>query len=139
MKRIVTISLMLLIMFSGISVKIALHYCGGSFSEMKVSLSGKLATCGMEHQSGKKSSQDLITRHCCNDIISSFSIDTNYVPSNCYSLPDLAQEINHSFILQNAMLINPEITVSAISGDKKPPGNFSPFNVEQQVLCIFRI
>lgn len=139
MKRIVSISLMILIIFSGISVKIASHYCGDSFSGTKVSLTGKLASCGMEHQSGTNSSQDLITSHCCEDTMSSFSISTNYVPSSCYALPDIGQEINHTFILNNDLLSSLQIPISAISNNKLPPGLFSPDSIEQQVICIFQI
>jgi hypothetical protein len=130
---------MLLILFSGINIKIASHFCGGNFAATKVSLTGELASCGMEHQSGTKSPQDLISSHCCEDVISSYFISPNYVPSSCCYLPDIGQEINHTFIVHNELFFSQEISVSAISGNKRPPGCFIPVGVEQQVICIFRI
>jgi hypothetical protein len=139
MKRIFTIPLMLLILFTGINVNIASHYCGGNFAATKVSLNGELASCGMEHQPGTKPSEDLISSLCCEDIMSSFNISTNYVPSSCCSLPDIGQEINHTFILYNELFISQQIPVSAISNSKRPPGFFTPVSIEQQVICVFQI
>lgn len=139
MKRLFSIPLILLILFSGINVNIAAHYCGGNFSASKVSLNGTLASCGMEHQAGSKSFQDLISNHCCEDFISSLAISVNYIPSICHSIPDIAPELNHLFILTDELLNSQCITVSSICGNNKPPGNFSPVSVEQQVICIFQI
>lgn len=139
MKRIISIPLILLILFTGININVASHYCCGHHSATKVSFSGKLASCGMEDQTGIKSDQDLISNHCCEDIISSWSISTNYVSSSCPCPPDSGQEISHSYIIQSSLIISQDIPVSAISGNKKPPGTFSPVDVEQQVICIFQI
>lgn len=139
MKRIISIPLVLLILFTGINVKIASHYCGGNFSAIKVSLTGKLASCGMENQSVEKPSEDLFSRHCCDDVISSVSISTNYVPySFCY-IPVAGLEIINTFRTQDQLVIGQPVTVSAISGSKIPPGGFSPSDVEQQVICLFQI
>ena len=61
MKRIVSIPLLFIILFSGINVKFASHYCGGNFSGTKVSLTGELATCGMEQEQMTESSDVLIS------------------------------------------------------------------------------
>jgi hypothetical protein len=139
MKHIIAIPLALLILFTGINVKIASHYCGGNFSAVKVSLTGKMASCGMENQSVAKPSEDLFSRHCCDDVISSVSISTNYVPSSFCYIPVAGQEINNTFITQDQLVIIQPVTISAISGSKRPPGGFSPSDVEQQVICIFQI
>jgi hypothetical protein len=139
MKRIVSIPLLILILFSGINVKIASHFCGGNFSAAKVSLNGELASCGMEQESGGLSSQVHISRHCCDDIIFSFSISTNYVTSTVCSLPEIGQQINNTFFIQDQLFISQSIPVSSNSGTPRPPGRFSPVSVEQQYICIFRI
>ena len=41
MKNVISIPLALLILFTGINVQIASHYCGGNFAAAKVSLTGK--------------------------------------------------------------------------------------------------
>lgn len=139
MKHIISIPLALLILFTGINVKIASHYCGGNFSAAKVSLTGKTASCGMEHPSVQKPTEFLFSRHCCDDVISSVSISTNYVPSSFWYLPDTGQEIINTFITLDELDIYQPVTISAISGSKRPPGGFSPSDVEQQVICIFQI
>jgi hypothetical protein len=139
MKRIIYIPLILLILFSGINVKIASHFCGGNFSSAKVSLSGKMATCGMEENTRKESSRVQISRHCCDDIISSFSISENYVPSTCSHLPDPGQHINNNFIIQDEQFISRSNPVSENPDLRRPPGRFNPASVEQQIICIFRI
>ncbi|MFZ0283138.1 MAG: hypothetical protein WAL29_15920, partial [Bacteroidales bacterium] len=66
MKRILSIPLVLLIAFSGISLKLATHYCGGNVVDTKVSLSGRHATCGMEHR-GDFNNEVTLRSICCED------------------------------------------------------------------------
>jgi hypothetical protein len=139
MKHIIAIPLSLLILFTGINVKIASHYCGGNFAAAKVSLTGKTASCGMEHQSNEKPAEHLFSRHCCDDVISSVSISINYVPSSFCYIPVTGQDINNTFITQDQLAIIQPVTISSVSGSKRPPGRFSPSDVEQQVICIFQI
>jgi hypothetical protein len=139
MKMIVAIPLMLVILLSGINLQIASHFCRGNYSGSKVSLDGRLASCGMEDQSGKHSSEDLIATHCCDDVISSLSISPNYITSSCPDLPDPRQERIHISFIQSELLVSNEISLSLASGYVWPPGTFNPKGVEQQVLCIFRI
>jgi len=139
MKHIISISLSLLILFTGINVKIASHYCGGNFAAAKVSLTGKTASCGMEHQSNEKPAEDTFARHCCDDVIASVTISTNYVPSSFCYITVTGQDVNNTFITQDQLTIVQPVIISAISGSKRPPGGFSPSDVKQQVICIFRI
>ena len=139
MKTILSIPLSLLILFTGINVKIASHYCGGNLSAVKVSLNGEHASCGMEQQSGTKPSEDQFSRHCCDDVISSVCISINYVPVSTWSIPNAGQEINHTFITQDQLLISQPVHLSVLSGSRRPPGGFSPSAVEQKVICIFQI
>jgi hypothetical protein len=139
MKTIISIPLALLILFTGINVNIASHYCGGNLSAVKVSLNGELASCGMEQQSGEKPAEDLFSRHCCDDVISSFSISTNYVPAPFCFIMFAGLEINHTFITQDQLFISLPVHANVFSGSRRPPGGFSSSDVEQQVICIFQI
>jgi hypothetical protein len=139
MKTILSIPLALLLLFTGINVNIASHYCGGKLSAVKVSLNGERASCGMEQQSGAKPSEDLFSRHCCDDVISSVCISLNYVPASYLSIPYAGQDINHIFITQDQLLISRPVHLSILSGSRRPPGKFSPSSVEQQVICLFQI
>jgi hypothetical protein len=139
MKTILSISLALMILFTGINVNIASHYCGGNLSAVKISLNGELASCGMEQQSGTKPSDDLFSRHCCDDVISSVCISINYIPVSCWSIPYTGQEVNHTFIIQDQLIISQPIQLTVFSGSTRPPGAFSPSDVEQQAICVFQI
>jgi hypothetical protein len=139
MKRLVAIPLLLMMLFSGVTVQIASHYCKGSYSGSKVSLDGKLASCGMEDMSVTHSSEDIISSHCCSDVISSVAFSTNYISSACTDLPDPRQEINHFSLLSNELIASREICFPLASDSVRPPGLLNCTSIEQQVLCIFRI
>jgi hypothetical protein len=139
MKRVVSIPLLLMILFSGLSVQIASHYCKGNFSGSKVSLNGQLASCGMEDLSGAISSEDQISNHCCDDIISSLSFSPDFISSSCHDLPDPRQEIYHLSVIQNELPVIQDFSISLTTSKNRPPGTFNPDGIEQQDLCIFRI
>ncbi len=42
---------------SGMKVSIDRHYCGGQLAATKISVTGKLASCGMETQDHRNSNQ----------------------------------------------------------------------------------
>jgi hypothetical protein len=138
MKTVISIPLVLLILFTGININIASHYCGGNISGTKVSLTGELASCGMEHQSGNKSSLPLISSHCCDDVISSCAISTIYVPS-FFSVPDHGLDFSQTSNLPTGSVIGYDPEILILTGIKRPPGNYIPDCHDQQVLCIFRI
>jgi hypothetical protein len=139
MKRIVAIPLLLVILISGINVQIASHYCGGNFSGNKVSLDGKLASCGMEDRSVKHSSEEVISNHCCSDVISSPVISSNYISSSASDIPDPRQEIINIAFISSELPTSQEIFFSLTEGSLRPPGYSNHNGIEQQVLCIFRI
>lgn len=138
MKTIASIPLILLILFTGINVKFATHYCGGSVAATKVSLNGELATCGMEHSTHSKSVQQILTKECCEDYTTSYSFCSNYFPT-VYSTNETLQQVksvidttpvNRDF---QEFILNQSIT------SIRPPGTYSPNSVSQPSICIFRI
>jgi hypothetical protein len=139
MKRLISIPLLVLILFSGININIASHYCGGRLAAIKVSLTGETASCGMEEHSSDLPPNGSITKHCCDDIISSISIGNNYVPSVNITLPDNGPELNHFYIALPDLFKDHGKLLSYLSSILKPPGSFIPNDVEQQSICIFRI
>ncbi len=139
MKITASIILTLLIIFSGIRVNVASHYCMGSLSATKVSLSGELASCGMEHGTPAPSAQDMYTRHCCSDKLSSLSISINYIPTECSVLSDGGNHIVPAFPVQNGPVADQLSLLSVLTGIKRPPGIYTPVEVQQQIICIFRI
>lgn len=138
MKTIISIPLILLILFSGINVKFATHYCGGYVAATKVSLTGELATCGMEQPSDKNATQDSFRNKCCDDVTSAYTICNNYLSSSHF-VNDPVQQVTHVIYVPPDLLKNQESTINASSNCVRPPGTFSANSVVRPVLCIFQI
>ena len=138
MKSIISIPLLLMLLLSGTSVKFSSHYCGGNFSSLKVSLNGETASCGMEKESVKEYSEDMFSRHCCDNVNSSYTIATNYFPS-CPIVNYPLREVIRTAYVPSDLLLNHEIPISVPADKRRPPGIFCPGCVDQQVLCIFQI
>jgi hypothetical protein len=137
MRKILSIPLFVLILFSGITVNFATHYCGGSVAATKVSLNGELATCGMESASDNKSKEDLFANHCCDDVTAFYSLSSNYIPS-FYFHNDLFQQVSFFTEIPSENTIHNILLITS-SEIIRPPGTHSPNSVERQVLCVFRI
>jgi hypothetical protein len=138
MKSIISIPLLLMLLLTGTSVKFSTHYCGGNFSSLKVSLTGEMASCGMEKQPVKNSTQDLFSRHCCDNINSSYTIATNYSPS-WWIVNYSKQVVIQTVYVPSDLQLSNEFPISKQADKRRPPGIFSPNYVDQPVLCIFQI
>jgi|WetSurSiteA1Bulk_404760.scaffolds.fasta_scaffold21940_2 hypothetical protein len=139
MKRLLSIPLLALILFSGININIASHYCGGQLAGTKVSLTGERATCGMEEPSETHPPNGSITKHCCDNVILSVSMASNYVPSANMYVPDKGPELSHFYIAPGSVSGDNGRHFSYLSPIIRPPGSFVPNDVEQQSICLFRI
>jgi hypothetical protein len=139
MKRLLSIPLILLLTFSGISVTLAKHYCGGYLASTRLSLTGELATCGMEgeglihHSSGIN-----LKTHCCDDVVTSIGIFNNYVPSYSF-VPELFQHKIQGFSTPDSQTFFPfEILLSTYT-NVIPPGALKSTKVDLSDICVFRI
>lgn len=140
MKKLSSIFLSLLMLASMVHLTVATHYCGGKIAATEVSLTGKLADCGMERPEGRLPfSETTFSRHCCDDAVFSCSTDNNYIPSVSF-VPDLSQ---HNF--QVFALITKGLSVNSVSdiilSYKKvsPPGVLMSTDVDLSDICVFRI
>lgn len=138
MKTLISIPLIILILFTGISVKFASHYCGGYVAATKVSLTGELATCGMESKSDNNTQQKTFDKHCCDDITSAYSICNNYISSS-YFVNDPGQQVTYVIDVPADYMSNQEIIINISNNNIKPPGTNYPNSVTLPALCIFRI
>ena len=138
MKSIISIPLIVLILFTGISVKFATHYCGGYVAATKVSLTGELATCGMERQSDNNPLQDTYNNNCCDDLTSAYSICNNYFASS-YNFDDPGRQVINMIAVPSGYISNQETIINTSFNDIRPPGTNLPNSVDRPVLCIFRI
>ncbi len=138
MKIILSIPLLILILFSGVIVNFAYHSCEGSVVATNVSLTGKVAMCGMENPVGPHSSDIEFSQHCCDNEVCVYSICNNYFPSSFNFNEQIIHDIS-LFIVPSDYLKSSEIAPSALSTNIRPPGRFSSNSISLPALCIFRI
>jgi len=118
---------------------VATHYCGGHIAASKVSLTGELASCGMEGSQKQLPPPGIyFSKHCCEDVVFSYSTDNNYIPS-FFNIPDSDQYNYQSSLLtaQHAVILS--IVSKSQYSDKSPPGAMRSTNVELSDICVFRI
>jgi len=133
MKKILSISVALLMLLSGIQLTISRHYCGGALAESKVSLVGQIASCGMESATDDCTQPgNHVKSSCCNNQVSVYAVDHNYSPSST----------DFKAFCQTFLQVYPiaeNITFHSLTPFSNPPG-FLPANaVSLPKICVFRI
>ena len=118
---------------------VATHYCGGVIAASKVSVSGELASCGMEVTGDISALPGSHFRtHCCDDEISVLTVDNNYAPS-FFEFKALSQHILQVFDIPLNLRINSLSTLKLTFTNVSPPGNFMVSAVRLPDICVFRI
>ena len=138
MRKILSIPLIILILFTGVTVNFATHYCAGSVAATKISLTGKLATCGMESPSDIKTNEGLYKNHCCDNVTAAYSLRADYIPSFAYDI-DLCRQFNLITYVLVDSIIHHQIFIIDSDETTKPPGLYTPNSVDRQIICLFRI
>jgi len=141
MKKFLSISFSLLILVSGLQLTISTHYCGGEIAASKLSVSGKLASCGMEAPVPVKQCPSTGTHlgsNCCNTKVSVFAIDNNYPPSFS-DFKSFSKNILQVFDIPVSYHIQSLSVLSLYSANVSPPGNFMVSAVSLPDICVFRI
>jgi hypothetical protein len=137
MKTILSIPLIILILFSGVIVSFATHYCEGSVVATKISLTGEQASCGMEHVSINNPLLVKFQNHCCDNVTSVYSICNTYFPS-AYNVEDPILQVISVLLVPYDYLNSSDIAINTLS-NIRPPGCYTPNSVTLPDLCIFRI
>jgi hypothetical protein len=139
MKKAASILSAMIILLSGLRVTVATHFCGGSYAASKVSLSGKLASCGMEDdERDRQLPWDQYRKHCCDNevmLAGTDNIFTDPVPCDIISLKEFADNIFFIKDYRSCHLyeVRPENSVYY------PPGLTVTNPVSQETICVFRI
>ena len=124
-----------------LNFSVARHYCRGELVASRISLSGTLATCGMEAGNedcpyGQRG--DLIESHCCDDVIASYSIDNNYTPAS-----QATDGFTRTKIQVPATPVESTVTLSVILhqnwSDISPPRQLMTSAVDLPFIGAFRI
>jgi hypothetical protein len=118
---------------------VATHYCGGHIAASKVSLTGKLATCGMEGSEKPLPPPGIyVSKHCCEDVVTSYSTDNNYIPS-FFSFPGAVLFNFQTLGLPSQPTVGLAGVFKSQYSDKSPPGKMMSTNVDLSDICVFRI
>ncbi|HEX2977157.1 MAG TPA: hypothetical protein VHO68_14575 [Bacteroidales bacterium] len=134
MKRVFSILFAIMILFSGLTVNLAIHYCGGKAASRKLSFSGEVASCGMDsHQSSK----GLHNPSCCSNVVKSYTFSNTFFSSSVSSetAKILVQPVHAN--IEPFTFERPAAELYA--PNNRPPGILLTRDVELDFICIFRI
>ncbi len=140
MKKFLSISFSLLILLSGLHITIASHYCGCEIATYeKVSVSGELASCGMEDSADNSTLPGMhFKTHCCDNEISVLAVDPNYAPSFT-SFKAFPQPVLQLVDIPASFSFLPLYPINYIGANVSPPGYFLVSDVSLPDICVFRI
>lgn len=118
---------------------VATHYCGGIEVASKVSLTGKLADCGMENPKHEVPlSGTSLNKHCCDNYIHYCGIYTNYVTEFSF-VPETYHNISQIFVIPLKYSFGSRLDLISLLTDTSPPWTFRSTDVDLSGICVFRI
>jgi hypothetical protein len=139
MRKGLSILLILLMLSAMLHLTLATHYCGGRLASSKVSLTGKLANCGMEDSKKELPLPGTnFTQHCCDDAVIFCGTDNNYIPSFSCS-PESCQYNFQVFAVSGRYSVNSFLSFKILCTDISPPGELMSTDVDLSEVCVFRI
>jgi hypothetical protein len=137
MKKSITILIAGVLLAFGMQVSVDRHYCGGTLADVKISVTGKMASCGMEQIQPLCQNYPVIDKKCCEDHIVFYSITSKYFPEFF--------KLTHPIRAKNiiATLSSNFITAGSYNTDLMSrvlhPGDNLRSRLTQPGICIFRI
>jgi hypothetical protein len=140
-KKVFSILTVILLLTAMLHFSVARHYCGGELATSKISLSGDLASCGMEGTEEScplKSTGDHLKSHCCDDVITYYSIDNNYTQRQTV-VPESYRFISHVLEITIASPFHFSNLTSQVFTDVSPPAYLMCTAVDLTDICVFRI
>lgn len=139
MKKAVSISLVLVMIAAMLHLSVATHYCGGKEVASKISLTGKLADCGMESSEKNLPLSGInFANHCCDDIVTFCGINNNFAPSFSF-LPESYQYNFQVLALPVGLSVNSTKDLIPLYTNVSPPGALMSTSVDLSDICVFRI
>lgn len=138
-KKAISIIFALCVLFSGVHLTVSNHYCGGMLVDQAVSVTGKIASCGMEECEDSCPVQgDHLSSSCCQDLVYIYSVDNHFTPSTSFftesynyngKILDVAARTADHF----------ETDVTPPYKNEYPPGALLSTRVDLSCICVFRI
>ncbi|MFA5818074.1 MAG: hypothetical protein WC854_02200 [Bacteroidales bacterium] len=139
MKKGLSISLVLLMLTAMLHFTVATHYCSGKVLASKVSLSGKLASCGMEcSEKDYHLPESHLISHCCDDVVNNYAIDNYYTPSFSV-VPDSYQNKFQIFSVPGGLFVLSSAVLKSLNTSISPPDELMSTSVDLSGICVFRI
>lgn len=141
MKKVFSILTAILLLTAMLHISVARHYCGGELVASKITLSGGLASCGME---GTEESCPLdspgnhLKSHCCDDVVTYFSIDNNYY-QNQSVVSETYRTTTQVMEMPIALAVQFHINNSHLFSSVSPPDLLMNAAVDLTDICVFRI
>jgi hypothetical protein len=139
MKKVISISLALLMIAAMLHISVATHFCGGKEIASKVSFTGKLANCGMERSENQVPLPwTSLSQHCCENVVIICQTDNNYTPSFSF-IPESCQYNFQIFAVPPGLTANSFADLIPLYTDVSPPGALMYTCVDLSEICVFRI
>src|SRR5689334_954468 len=91
MRKTASILMAVIVLLTGIHLSITSHSCQGKLVAVKVSITGVSSSCCMEGNALQSPSGKIIKKHCCDNGLTTLTVDSNYAPSISKSI-DVAQK-----------------------------------------------
>jgi hypothetical protein len=139
MKKFISISLTFLLLTALFHFSIATHYCRGTIAATKISLSGKLASCGMENdEDNTPLSGTYFVSHCCENHLTYCSVTNNYQPTFSY-VPEVYRDHFKILSIPEGSTLQSPALINSIWTNVNPPGESASNNVNLSDICVYRI
>ena len=121
-------------------ITIATHHCGSADETFEmVSVTGELASCGMEGCDDKCSAPgNHFEEHCCDNSVSIFVVNHDYAPSFT-DFTSFAQHIIPVYRIPVSIKFHSITTLNLICTDVRPPTNFLINAVSLPKICTYLI
>ncbi|MDP3180989.1 MAG: hypothetical protein Q8M67_04190 [Bacteroidota bacterium] len=139
MKKLFSISIALLMLLSGMQLTVSQHYCGGELADTKVSVTGNIASCGMESETDKCTHPgSQLDTNCCKNKVSVYEVDHNYSPSFT-DFKAFSQTVLHVFLIPESNSFYSATALLLQNNGESPPLNYIASSVSLPEICVFRI
>lgn len=138
MRKTLSILFVLAIVLTGMHLSVASHYCGGKVAAVRWSLTGQIASCGMEGENENSHSGNGYNNGCCHNEIAYFTVDNDYNPTT-FQVTEVSREISQILALPTSIGSKIIIQTTNLYKDVSPPVNMLANSVNLTDLCIFRI
>ncbi len=139
MKKVFSIFISFLMVAAMLHISVAMHYCEGKEVATKVSLTGKLASCGMTCSEEELPLQGTnFSNHCCDNTLTFCGISSNYSPE--YSFIPESYQYNFQLLeIPVELSAKSQTDQNILYTNVSPPGVLMSTNVDFSNICVFRI